>query len=104
MPSISKPIQNFIKTSSWTFAKTYADTWAHWYIVQEHVDDELFIELAHYIDTNGYKEFFYSKEMTFFDYSEHTYWHMENIINRCLQEDTYHRRILTDRFPTEQHK
>ena len=94
-------LEDFIEKSSWIFAKTYADTWAHWYIVQEQVDNELFMELANYIDENGYKEFFYLKQMTFFDYGEHTYWHMENIINRCLLADTYHRRVVDGRLPKE---
>ena len=98
---MKKELENFIASTPWTFAKTYADTWAHWYIVQEEVDNELFLELATFIDTNGYKEFFYSKEMTFFDYEEYTYWHMENIINRCLLADTYHRRVVDGRLPKE---
>ncbi len=96
---LSETIQNFVENTSWTFAKTYADTWAHWYIVQEQVDNDLFLELASFIDTNGYQEDFYSKQMTFFDYGEHTYWHMENIINRCLLADTYHQRVVDGRLP-----
>jgi len=99
MLHLSSYLQNFIESSSWTFAKTYADTWPHWYIVQEQVDSELFLELASHIGTNGYQEYFYSKQMTFFDYEEYTYWHMDNIINRCLVSDTYHRRILDDKLP-----
>lgn len=98
---MSKTLQKFIDNSSWTFAKTYADTWAHWYIVQEQVDNDLFLELAEYIDTYGYQEYFYSKKITFFDYKEHTYWHMENIINRCLLADTYHRRVVDGRLPNK---
>ena len=101
MKTLPNKLENFIEKSSWTFAKTYADTWAHWYIVQEQVDNELFLELAKCIDDNGYKEFFYSKQMTFFDYGEHTYWHMENLINRCLLADTYHRRVVDGRLPKE---
>jgi len=41
--------------------------------------------------------------MIFFDYEEYTYWHMENIINRCLLADTYHRRIKEDRLPKKYH-
>ena len=99
MIETSDELECFIQNSSWTFAKTYADTWQHWYIVQEEVDNALFIELATFIDMNGYKEHFYSKQMIFFDYKEYTYWHMENIINRCLFADTYHRRVIDDRLP-----
>ncbi|QOY52471.1 hypothetical protein [Candidatus Sulfurimonas baltica] len=101
MNILEDKLQNFIEESSWTFAKTYSDTWPHWYIVQEQVDNELFLKLADYIDDNGYKEFFYSKQMTFFDYGKHTYWHMENIINRCLLANTYHRRVVDGRLPKE---
>ncbi len=51
-------LKQFIKDQTWTFAKTYADTWPHEYIVQKNVDNELFLELADYIDTHGYEEFF----------------------------------------------
>ena len=93
----------FIESSEWIFAKTYAKTWPHEYIVQEQVANELFINLGNHIDTNGYKEYFYKKEMVFFDYREHTYWHMENIINRCLLADTYHRRVIDGRLPSNEH-
>lgn len=101
MVHLPSNLQNFIENISWTFAKTYADTWSHWYIVQEQVDNELFLELAIFIDRNGYQEYFYSKQMTFFNHGEYTYWHMENIINRCLLADTYHRRIVDGRLPKE---
>lgn len=43
-------IKIFIERTKWTFAKTYADTWQHEYIVQEKVDTELFSEFTQYID------------------------------------------------------
>ncbi len=96
---MNQVVQHFIEDTTWTFAKTYADTWPHYYIVQEQVDNELYLELADYIDSNGYKEYFFSKQMTYFDYGEYTYWHMENIINRCVLADTYHRRVVNNRLP-----
>ncbi len=60
---------------------------------------QLFTELVQLIDTDGYKENFYSTKMIFFDYNEHTYWHMENIINRCLLADTYHKIVVDGRLP-----
>ena len=39
----------FIANQNWIFAKTYADTWPHEYIVQEKVDNDLFLELAHHL-------------------------------------------------------
>jgi len=94
-------LHTFINHSDWIFAKTYAETWQHWYIVKEDVNNTLFLELAEMIDRHGYEEYFYSKKMIFFDYGEYTYWHMDNIINRCLLEDTYHKRILSNRLPSD---
>ena len=62
----SEEIQSFIKNESWTFAKTYALTWPHEYIVQEKVDDDLFLKLAEHIDIFGYEEYFYRKENDIF--------------------------------------
>jgi len=92
-------LKTFISASDWIFAKTYAETWPHEYIVQERVDNDLFLELAHHIDTGGYVEHFFNKEVTYWDYEGYTYWHMENIINRCVVADTYHRRKIDGRLP-----
>jgi len=89
----------FIAESRWVFAKTYADTWPHEYIVQERVDSALFRKLADHIDTCGYMRHFYSKEVIYWDYDGYTYWHMGNIINRCVEADTYHRREMDGRLP-----
>ena len=42
---------------------------------------------------------FYNKEVTYWDCQGYTYWHMENIINRCVVADTYHRRNVDGRMP-----
>ena len=92
-------LKDFINQQNWIFAKTYAKTWPHEYIVEENVDKELFLEFAKYIDTFGHKEKFYTQDMIYFNFGEHTYWHMENIINRCLLEDTYEERKRDNRLP-----
>jgi len=80
---LSEKLKNFINIQTWIFAKTYAETWPHEYIVQEKVDSDLFQELANHIDKFGYKKYFQEVEYTYFDYDDFTYWHIENIINRC---------------------
>jgi hypothetical protein len=100
---LKENIKNFIENKKWTFAKTYAKTWPHEYIVQEKVDNNLFLEFANYIDKYGYKENFYKKTVTYLDYNGYTYWHMENIINRCFERDTFHRRELDGRLPKKNH-
>ncbi len=97
--TISDKLKNFIETQNWIFAKTYAETYPHEYIVQERVDNDLFLELAEFIHNNGYEEYFYNKKQIYFDFEDFTYWHMENIINRCVIADTYHIRKLNNRLP-----
>ncbi|MSU74841.1 hypothetical protein EXS57_03665 [Candidatus Kaiserbacteria bacterium] len=101
MKQLSDKLRQFIADSKWTFAKTYAPRWPHEYIVQRHVDNKLFLQLARHIDTHGYESHFYDAQQTYLDYDGHTYWHMGDIINRCLEADTYHRREKDGRLPEE---
>jgi len=96
---LSENLKEFIENQKWIFAKTYAETWPHEYIVQEKVDNTLFLELANHIDKYGYIDYFYKMKQTYFDYNGYTYWRMENIINRCVEQDTYHRREIDGRLP-----
>jgi len=97
--ALTEHLKSFIKNSTWIFAKSYAKTWPHEYIIQEKVDNDLFLELANFIDNNGYTDYFYKKEMIYLEYDEHVYWHMENIINRCLPPNTYSQRKIDGRLP-----
>ena len=101
MTAFPNNLKSFINNIPWTFAKTYAETWPHEYIVQEKVDNDLFLELANYIDTFGHEKYFYKKKMTYFDYDGRVYWHMENIINRCDASETYWQREKEGRLPNE---
>jgi hypothetical protein len=96
---IRDELKTFIAESTWTFAKTYADTFPHEYIVQEHVDNALYLELGQHIDQFGYVEHFFTKKVTYWNYDGYTYWRIENIINRCVEADTYHRREKDGRLP-----
>ena len=99
MNNLPQELEYFIKNETWIFAKTYAETWPHEYIVEENVDKQLFLNLAKYIDTFGHKEKFYITQVTYLNFGKHTYWHMENIINRCLLEDTYEEREKNNQLP-----
>lgn len=101
MNNFPEYLQNFIKDETWIFAKTYAKTWPHEYIVEEKVDNLLFNELAKYIDKFGHEEKFYNKNMIYLHYENHAYWHMENIINRCLIENTFEQREQDGRLPKD---
>jgi hypothetical protein len=99
MKELSDELKKFIEDTRWTFAKTYAATWPHEYIVQEKVDNESFLKLAEHIDKFGYESNFYKTKQIYFDYDGRTYWHMGNIINRCAEADTYQRREKDGRLP-----
>ena len=101
MKELTQPLRDFIAAQPWTFAKTYAKTWPHEYIVQEKVENDLFLELASHINAYGYESNFYSTKQTYFDYDGNTYWHMDNIINRCNEGETYHKRKLEGRLPED---
>ena len=101
MNDFSSKLNFFIKDSEWIFAKTYAKTWPHEYIVQENVDNNLFIDLAKHITRYGYESDFYDSKETYFDYKGNTYWHMGNIINRCPVSETYRSRKKEGRLPEE---
>ena len=94
-------LKQFIAEETWTFAKTYASTWPHEYIVQENVDNGLYAQLAEHIDTYGAKQYFYSIQRMYFNFDNKVYWHMENIINRCDESETYERREQEGRLPRQ---
>ena len=96
---LSAKLKQFVENSKWIFAKNYAKTWPHEYVVQEQVDNDLFLALAHHIDVYGYEFLFYKMKQVYFDYNGYAYWHIENIINRCPESDTYHRREKEGRLP-----
>ena len=97
--------KSFIEKSSWIFAKTYAKTWPHEYIVRDQVDEALFIALVEHIRANGYVGKFYKMDITYFDEDGMVYWTMGDpietttIINRCTKEQSYEYRLAHDDLP-----
>ena len=49
MERFSEELKKFINNSQWIFAKTYAATWPHYYIVRDRVDENLFIKMVQHI-------------------------------------------------------
>ena len=39
-------LKAFVDREAWTFAKTYAKTWPHEYLVRDRVDEDLFVQSA----------------------------------------------------------
>jgi hypothetical protein len=102
---LSTSLKSFIEKSSWIFAKTYAKTWPHEYIVRDQVDEALFIALVEHIRANGYVGKFYKMDITYFDEDGMVYWTMGDpietttIINRCTKEQSYEYRLAHDDLP-----
>ena len=104
----SEELRDFIAREKWTFAKTYAKTWPHEYIVRERVDEDLFVQLVRHIREHGYEGRFYSQKNMYFDCDGMAYWTMgepiseTTIINRCPEEGTYESRLKSGTLPEQQ--
>lgn len=100
-------LKAFVTEQKWTFARTYASTWPHEYIVRDRVDEGLFIELVRHIRDHGYEGRFYQKPITYFDDDGMAYWTMGEpiektiVVNRCRKEDTYLQRLKNGALPKQ---
>lgn len=107
---LSEHLTDFISQCEWTFAKTYADTWPHEYIVRNRVDESHFVELVTLIRAHGYEERFYDKLITYFEQDGMVYWTMgfpiekTIIVNRCRKEQTFRERLKNGTLPEAQTK
>lgn len=105
MKSLPDNLREFINESNWIFAKTYAKTWPHEYIVRDRVDENTFVEFVRHIRDHGYLGKFYSKDMIYFDDANMVYWTMgapiedTTIINRCRKDQTYEFRLAHNDLP-----
>ena len=105
MKEFSEELKDFINNLKWTFAKTYATTWPHHYIVRERVDEDLFIQMVKHIRRFGYEGRFYKMKITYFEEDGYVYWTMgapveeTTIINRCIKESTYEYRLKMGTLP-----
>jgi len=105
MKKFSNELKEFINNSKWTFAKTYAATWPHHYIVRERENEDLFIQMDKHIRRFGYEGRFYKKKFTYFEEDGYVYWTMgasieeTTIINRCTKENTYEYRLKMGTLP-----
>ncbi len=105
MSNLPDRLRKFIDESVWVFAKTYADTWPHEYIVRDKVDNGLFVELVNYIRSHGYIGKFYERDFTYFEDRGKVYWTMgepideTTVINRCDMEQTYEYRLAHNDLP-----
>ena len=107
---LSPELNSFVSENDWTFAKTYAQTWPHEYIVRDRVDERLFLLLVRHIREHGYEDRFYRKTITYFAEDGLVYWTMgepieeTTIVNRCTKEQTYEYRLRHGTLPDSRGK
>lgn len=103
-------VRGLIDSTPWVFAKTYAATWPHEYIVRNRVDEDLFVRLVTHIRTHGYEGRFYRKKIIYFDEGDKVYWTMgapladTTIVNRCRKDQTYEYRLEHGLLPEQKTK
>ena len=76
-------ILSIINGEHWRFAKTYANSNPHEYIIRSKCSSvEIFDYLCEYIKNNGHTEYFYNHSGTYLAIGKYTYWVMGDVINR----------------------
>ena len=103
---LPRSLRDFVDTAQWTFAKSMPE-WPHEYIVQERVDNELFLRLVRHIRQHGFEGRFYQRVLTYFAEDGLLYWTMgapveeTTIINRCKEEGSYENRLRKGTLPRD---
>lgn len=79
--------------------------WPHHYIVKRKVDENLFLKLVEHIHHFGHQEWFYKKQITYFEEDGLMYWTMDDsidettIINMAKKEGSYENRLKNGTLP-----
>lgn len=105
MTPFPEDVRRFVDTTKWTFAKTYAATWPHEYIVQNAQNTAMILAIARHIFEHGVEGRFYSQVRKYHHENGKVYWSMDNtpetttLINRCDEEQTYEARLAAGTLP-----
>ena len=86
MPQIDeKQSESMLSEVKWTFAKTYAKTAPHEYIVN-HQYPSVFEQMCNSIDAEGYDQDFtlsgHTNRYRYYNLGGYKYWHFDTILNR----------------------
>lgn len=98
-------LRAFVGSTPWTFAKTYAATWPHEYVVRTPENAAMMLALAQHIFDHGIPEHFYSHVYKYHHESGKVYWCMDptpeatGLINRCDKSHTYAARLAAGTLP-----
>ena len=98
-------VRTFVESTTWTFAKTYAATWPHEYVVRKPENAVMILALARHIFEHGTDGRFYSQVRKYHHEGGKVYWSMDStpkatgLINRCDEAQTYEARIAAGTLP-----
>ena len=105
MVPFSDTLRTFVGSTRWTFAKTYAATWPHEYVVRKAQNDAMVHALARHIFQHGVEGRFYSQVRKYHHEGGKVYWSMASrpedatLINRCDESQTYEARCTAGTLP-----
>jgi hypothetical protein len=101
-------VRSFVESTVWTFAKTYAATWPHEYVVKNAENAAMILALARHIFEHGVDGRFYSQIRKYHHEGGKVYWSMAStpegatLINRCDEAQTYDARLAAGTLPRPQ--
>ena len=98
-------VHEFVESANWTFAKTYAATWPHEYVVRRPENASMILALAQHILEHGTDGRFYSQVRKYHHEGGKVYWSMNptaettGLVNRCDEAQTYEARMAAGTVP-----
>ena len=104
-PSFPEDVQRFVLASRWIFARTYASSWPHEYLLRTDENAPLFLKLARHVFEHGVEERFYRSRRRYFHIGGQVYWSMDRsaelstLVNRCVETETYENRLRAGTLP-----
>src|SRR3954462_3006704 len=102
---LPEDVANFVRSTEWTFARTYAATWPHEYVVRTPENAAMILALARHIFEHGVEGRFYSQVRRYHHEAGKVYWSMDDtpegtgLVNRCDESQTYAARLAAGTFP-----
>ena len=98
-------VRNFVESTEWTFAKTYAATWPHEYVIRTPENVSMILALARHISEHGTEGRFYTQIRKYHHEGGRVYWFMDptpeatTLVNRCDEAQTYEARLAAGSLP-----
>lgn len=90
MEEMPQDLKDFVKNSTWVWAKTYEKFAPHWWCVRTNSNYNIFLKFIIYLRENGVCRRWNSRIGMYLDYDGHSYWVMggdannQRIINRKI--------------------